>query len=62
MCIIHICNVPLHRIVEMQRKPWNSRKDVVRQPFVALIHFALVIVIVITVILDGWEIELRLNI
>ena len=55
MCIIHICNVPLHRIVEMQRKPWNSRKDVVRQPFVALIHFALVIVIVIviTVILDG---------
>ena len=60
MCIIHICSVPLHRIVEMQRKPWNSRKDVVRQPFVALIHFALVIVIVITLILDGWEIELNI--
>ena len=60
MCKIHICSVPLHRIVGMQRKPWNSRKDVVRQPFVAPIHFALVIVIVIAVILDGWEIELNI--
>ena len=37
--------------VQMQRKSWQNRKDVVRQPFVTPIHFALVIIVISTVII-----------
>ena len=38
------CNV--YCDVQMQRKSWNSRKDVVSQPFVTPIHFAPVIIVI----------------
>ena len=50
MKVCSTCNV--YCDVQMQRKSWNSRKDVVSQPFVTPIHFALVIIVISTVIIN----------